>query len=196
MITLIIGSLRNDSYNKKVAKLCASWLEAKTLEKITLINLNQYQLPLYSGDIETNNGLPQKAIDLAEIIRISKGIIFISPEYNGGIPGALKNTIDWISRISPNPWSQKNYCLMGATTGGFGTIKGMSQLNQVLWQMQGIVAPSFFSLSYANKAFTEEGNFREQENQVKLINTIKSFISFLNIVVMNQDTLTEPPNEK
>jgi chromate reductase len=178
-IKLLCGSLRKDSYNKKILELVATFLQSLENIEVIKIDLNDYLVPLYNGDFEEASGIPEVIINLGKLITESDGIIIISPEYNGGISSPLKFIIDWVSRISPMPWSGKTYCLMGATTGGFGTIKSMMNIIQTLNQIKGVVYPESFSLSYAAKAFNADGNFVESSNQVRLEGTVQKFLTYL-----------------
>ena len=98
------GSTRRDSFNKKILKIAVSAAETKGAE-ITLLDLKDYPLPFYDGDLEQEKGLPENAIKLKEIIKKQDGFLIASPEYNSAFSGILKNTIDWASR--PNP-AEKN----------------------------------------------------------------------------------------
>lgn len=107
-------SLRKDSFNKKLIQTAHQILsENESEHQIELLSFNSYPMPVYDGDIETQNGIPDSVRELGQKISEASAIIFATPEYNGGIPGPFKNAIDWVSRISPMPWPGKHLLLLG-----------------------------------------------------------------------------------
>lgn len=116
----ISGSLRKASYNTALLREAQAALQGKAvLELVTL-----HGIPLYDGDLEDAHGLPDAVITLRRQIQAADGIVLSTPEYNSGVPGVLKNALDWLSRVSephPNVLSGKPIALMGATIGNFGT---------------------------------------------------------------------------
>src|SRR5260221_646228 len=96
-ILAFAGSLRKDSYNKKLIKIAAEGARAAGAE-VTVIDLKEFPLPVYDGDLETAEGLPANAKKLKEMFLKHQGLLIASPEYNSSIPGGLKNMIDWVSR--------------------------------------------------------------------------------------------------
>jgi len=102
-IALICGSLRKDSINKKLLKALAKRFKAAGA-KASDINLGKYDLPLYHGDLSTPPGVKK----LIQRLKSFDGIVIVTPEYNGGLPPLVKNTIDWTSTerdILPNPFT-------------------------------------------------------------------------------------------
>jgi len=123
----IAGSLRKASFNK--ALLAAA--RTVTPEGTELEILSIDDVPLYNGDVEERVGIPESVMRLRRQIREAEGIVMTTPEYNAGVPGVLKNTLDWISRPvekESSVFSGKPLALMGATPGGSGTA-----LSQVAW---------------------------------------------------------------
>src|SRR5690242_1061987 len=99
-ILVFAGSVRSDSYNRKLAKAMAEAFRAAGLET-TFADLKDYPMPLYDGDLELAGGLPEKAKAFKELVRAHDAIAIASPEYNGSFPALVKNVIDWISRPEP-----------------------------------------------------------------------------------------------
>jgi len=113
------GSLRVGSYNSALLRAAAELSPAEHPVEIASIR----EIPLYDGDLETA-GMPASVLALQERIADADGLLFVTPEYNHGVPGVLKNAIDWLSRgprsiqkTSPG----KPVALMGASTGPRGT---------------------------------------------------------------------------
>jgi chromate reductase, NAD(P)H dehydrogenase (quinone) len=156
-IATLCGSLRAGSYNRKLLALAEAEL-AKLPVEIDHLDLRDFPLPLYDGDIEAEQGLPPEAWKLKARIAAAQGVILVSPEYNGGIPGTLKNAIDWTSRGENQPWTGKVVGLMGATTGMWGTQRMMPQLRQAFQILNAIVISQQINVREAKKIWDENGN--------------------------------------
>lgn len=110
----ISGSLRKDSYNRKLLAVAA---EAFGPAEVIEADLN---LPLYDGDLEEAEGIPASVTTLAEQVARADAILIASPEYNKGIPGVLKNAFDWISRVPGGAFKGKPCVVMSAAAGRTG----------------------------------------------------------------------------
>src|SRR5207249_4293667 len=114
------GSARRASLNKKLAHLAAQAARSAGAE-VTLIDLGDFTLPVYHGDIEVESGVPAPARELAALVRSHAGLLIASPENNTSVSALLKNTLDWISRIKDVPvFSGKVAGLLAASPGAFG----------------------------------------------------------------------------
>src|SRR5262249_58747211 len=89
-----------DSANKKLAGLAASKAEAAG-GQVTLVDLRDFPMPVYDGDLEAASGIPPEGLRLKELFKSHQGLIIASPEYNSSITAVLKNAIDWVSRSQP-----------------------------------------------------------------------------------------------
>lgn len=126
-IAIIVGSLRKESYNQKLANAIAARLPREV--DIEWVNPD---VPLFSADLESN-AVPESVKKAAEQVRSSDAIVFVSPEYNRSFSGVIKNLIDWLSRGSVSyPLDGKLGAVAGATTGPIGTAVMQSQLRPVL----------------------------------------------------------------
>lgn len=127
----ISGSLRAGSFNTALLHAAQAALgDTATLDIATL-----HGIPLYDGDAESKDGLPPAVIALRERIRAADGLLIATPEYNNGMPGVLKNAIDWVSRTSashPDVFKNKPVAVVGASPGGFGTILAQAHWLPVL----------------------------------------------------------------
>lgn len=124
-IVAIVGSLRKDSYNKKVANFMKERYKGKLDIEVLLLN----DIPMFNEDIEENP--PAVVKEFKEKIKNSDGILFVTPEYNHSIPGALKNALDWCSRVE-RVMANKPSFIVGASNGTIGTARCQSHLRQVL----------------------------------------------------------------
>src|SRR5262245_6276714 len=100
-ILAFAGSLRADSFNRKLVKPAAEAARAAGAD-VTLIDLKDYPLPIFDQDLEKAEGLPANARKLKDLFLAHQGLLIVSPEYNSSITAVLKNTIDWVSRPVPN----------------------------------------------------------------------------------------------
>ncbi|HEY3294061.1 MAG TPA: NAD(P)H-dependent oxidoreductase [bacterium] len=161
-ILTVPGSLRKASYNRKLLKLAESYLEKAGVE-LDRLDLCEYPLPPYDGDIEEGPGLPQHAWTIKARIAAAHGVIIACPEYNYSIPGTFKNVIDWTSRGGSNPWNGKVVGLMGASNGPFGTWRMMPQLRASLSGLQAFVIPQQVNVREAAKVWNEQGELVDEK---------------------------------
>ena len=132
-------------------------------------------MPLYDGDLEVESGIPDAAQKLIQDITKVDAVIISSPEYNFGIPGTLKNAIDWTSRVNPVPWNGKQVLLMGASPGMVGTNRGLWQVRQTLEALSTFVYPDMLGVALANKAFDEQDQLKDEGMQSKLQKLLNKF---------------------
>lgn len=125
-IVTLGGSTSKNSINKKLAEYAGGLLKNATLIKI---NLNEFEMPLFSVDLEKEEGFPKGALDLNEVIENADGFIVSLAEHNGAYSAAFKNTFDWLSRINGKVWRNKPMLLLSASPGTRG---GQSVLNIAL----------------------------------------------------------------
>ena len=141
-ILFLAGSARKESINKKLARLAATMAEA-TGADVTLIDLKDYDMPIYNGDLEQENGLPENAKKLKKIFIEHDGFFIASPEYNSSYSALLKNTIDWLSRPHkenepPLTAYKGKVAALGATSpGALGGLRGLVALRMLLGKILG-----------------------------------------------------------
>ncbi len=116
-IVAFAGSNSKNSINKDLATYASSMVNDV---RVSVLDLNDYELPLYSIDLENEHGIPDNALKFLELIRSSDGILLSLAEHNGAYSAAFKNIFDWMSRIDNNLWSNKPMLLMATSPGGRG----------------------------------------------------------------------------
>lgn len=154
------GSIRSTSLNRKLIDVAVAATRAAG-GKVTQIDLADYPLPLYDGDLEDRDGLPDNALRLKALFKDHDALLIASPEYNSSIPPLLKNAIDWVSREWQGesglvPYRNKVGALLAASPGALGGMRMLPHLRQVLNTLGVMVLPDQFSLAHADKAFDEE----------------------------------------
>jgi len=176
-IVAFAGSLRKESSNKKLAREAVRQLTRQSLARAEFLDLKDYPMPLYDGDAEQANGLPDAVLKLAAKIAEADGLIVATPEYNGSISSVLKNTIDWVSRRKPMPFTGKHLLLLSASPGGFGGVRGLWH-SRVPFEAVGVhVFPQMVALPHANTAFDELGYLNEERLQLQaLLNAFAAHI--------------------
>ncbi len=116
-VLVICGSLRKRSYNAALTRA----LPGLAPPEMRLTAAPSYELlPPYNADVQEANGFPPAAEALADAIRAAHGVLFVSPEYNWSMPGALKNAIDWISRMKNQPFEAKPVAIQSSSQGILG----------------------------------------------------------------------------
>ncbi len=174
-ILAFAGSTRTDSFNKKLVKIAAIGAREAGAD-VTIIDLRDFQMPLYDEDLERQEGLPSSARKLKDLMLAHQGLLVSSPEYNSSISGVLKNTIDWVSRqsegeISLACFKDKVAGLMSASPGGLGGLRGLVHVRAILENIGVLVIPNQVAISKAHEAFNLDGTMKDQkqEQQVKKI---------------------------
>ena len=154
------GSARKESLNKKF--LAVAVQEVKNAGgDVTLIELSDYELPLYNGDLEDTSGLPANVRKLVDLIKGHAGLLIASPEYNSSITALLKNTIDWCSRADDDPFPGKVVAVISASPGAYGGNRSLKTTQQILLHLGCHIVPAMASLSQAHKAFGPDGKLTE-----------------------------------
>jgi len=154
------GSIRRDSLNRMLIRSATDAARAAGGD-VMLIDLADYPLPLYNGDLEDRQGLPDNALRLKALFKEHDALLIASPEYNSSIPPLLKNTLDWVSREWQGesglvPYQNKVAAILAASPGVFGGMRMLPHLRQVLNTLGVMVLPEQFSLAHADKAFDAE----------------------------------------
>jgi len=165
-VLAIGGSSSKKSINRTLAMFTASKLENT---EVTTIDLNDYELPIYSQDLEEKSGIPENAIKLNELIKSVDGFVVSLAEHNGSFASAYKNTTDWLSRIDVKVWNDKPMLLMASSPGTRG---GMSVLEtaKMLYPYAGAKIVADFSLP----SFYD--NFNDGISNEELSNTLNQKI--------------------
>lgn len=131
----ISGSLRKGSYNRMLLKEAAHSFGPANVAEADL------NLPLYDGDLEAAEGIPAPVQALADQIKTADAIVISSPEYNKGIPGVLKNALDWISRVDGAVLKDKPTVVVSAAAGRTGGETAQFMVLHCLTQHQAHLLP-------------------------------------------------------
>ena len=165
------GSNREASYNKKLARLGQHIAEANGIEAV-FVDLRDYPMPIYDGDLEASEGPPVKAREFKALLGEYQGVFIASPEYNSSITPLLKNTLDWVSRVSEKGESglevfqSRVFAISGASPGYYGAMRSLLTLRQILAVGIGaLVIPEQIAVPRAMDAFEADGSLKDKGQQ-------------------------------
>jgi chromate reductase len=179
-ILAFAGSTRRDSFNKKLIRVAAEAARQAGGE-VTLIDLADYRLPLYDGDLEAESGQPENSQRLYDLFKSHQALLLSCPEYNSSITAVLKNVIDWVSRPRPGEpelvaFTGKVAALMSASPGGFGGMRGLVHVRAILGNIGTLVIPSQVAVPKANEAFNADGSLRDEKLAQRIANVAKELV--------------------
>lgn len=160
IIGLLSGSSRKASMNRKLVAAMAHVFRDAGAEA-QIIDLNDYAMPLYNGDYEDANGVPETAKKLIADLSACDGVFIATPEYNGCMPPLLKNTIDWTTRVGLGQFSGPVYGIGSATPGPLSGIMALRQLHFILNRLGAQVVPTQLGVGRYGAAFDEDGQLAD-----------------------------------
>jgi chromate reductase, NAD(P)H dehydrogenase (quinone) len=164
-VLAIAGSTREGSFNKKLLQEAVAMSRGMGA-KVTVIDLKDYPMPFYDADLERNQGMPQNAKRIRDLMIASDAVLIASPEYNASLPAVLKNTIDWASRSEDGKSSReafkgKKFAIMSASPGQGGGARSLAHLRAVIKDIGGEVLELQVSIPQAHNAFDAEGHLSQ-----------------------------------
>ena len=168
-VLVFAGSARRDSLNKKLARIGARHV-GEAGGEARFVDLQDYPMPLYHGDLEAAEGLAANARKLRDVFLAHDALLIASPENNSSVTALLKNTIDWLSRSVADgkgvnsglaPYRGKLAGLMSASPGQFAGVRGLPHLRQILSSLGVTVLGAQVSIPRADHAFTPEGELAQ-----------------------------------
>jgi NAD(P)H-dependent FMN reductase len=175
----IAGSLRGRSFNRALLDYAREVTPAGVSLDVAGID----GIPVYDGDLENGQGLPAAVIALKDRLAAADGLILATPEYNGSVPGALKNAIDWLSRPSEDiarVFHDRPVAVLGATPGGLGTALAQNAWLPVLRTLR--MRPWFqgrLMVSGAHKLVDEHGRLTDERTRSQVADFVVGFAAFV-----------------
>lgn len=166
-ILAFCGSARAGSFNQKILDVAAEGARDAGAE-VTAISLRDFPMPIYDGDLETADGLPDAAVELREVFRAHDGLLIGCPEYNGTVTPLLKNTIDWVSRpYKDEPGvtviAGKAVAIVSGSQGMMGGGRAQGHLRQSFQVMQCHLVPQTATVPFVSAAsFDDDGNLKDE----------------------------------
>ena len=177
-ILVVAASSRTGSWNAKLARLTAEVI-IKGGAIADFKSIADFDCPPFNQDVEKNSGIPSGADLLRKSLLENDAFIIVSPEYNGSMPGHLKNIIDWVSRFRPQPFNERHALLMSASPSMAGGNRGLWSLRIPLEHLGTRVYPDMFSLAMAHQAFTSDNQISNEVLAKRFEATLDAFMSLV-----------------
>jgi chromate reductase, NAD(P)H dehydrogenase (quinone) len=177
-VVSMCGSLRKGSYNRMVMNA----LQGYAPDGMRIAEAPSYaEFPLYNADMQNSTGFPAPVQTLAEAIRAADGVIFISPEYNYGIPGPLKNAIDWVSRVANQPFVNKPIALISASAGILGGGRMQYDLRRSMIFLDALTMnkPEIFIGNVSQKIDEKTGQIKDEQAIGFIKQQLAAFAKFI-----------------
>lgn len=170
----ISGSLRKHSLNRWTLQAAQ-----KLMPLGMVLEVAEIDLPLYNQDIEAA-GMPTAITQLGQLIAQADGVLIASPEYNFSMTAALKNALDWTSRLKPMPWKDKPVALLSATAGSVGGVRHQYELRKVLSCLEAsvLMRPEVF-IGLADDKFNTEGQLVDEASAKVLAMQMSAFETWI-----------------
>ena len=180
-IVTICGSLRKGSFNRGLMQALPSLAPAG----MTFTEAPPYdKIPFYNADDQAASGFPDVVKAFADAIRSADGIIIVSPEYNWTVPGALKNALDWVSRMPDQPFKEKPVAIQSASGGPMGGSRMQYHMRQIMVYLNAFTfgTPEIL-VSFAAQKFDEKTLELKDEATRKIVGQqLAAFAKFIDRV--------------
>jgi NAD(P)H-dependent FMN reductase len=165
-ILAFAGSARRASLNRRLIHVAAAGARSAGAE-VTIIDLAEFPLPLYDGDLEAAEGLPENVAPLKALFHDHAGLLLACPEYNSSITPLLKNTIDWVSRPAEGEaplacFAGKHAALVAASPGALGGLRGLVVVRMLLGNIRMTVVPDQVAVPAAHTLFDDSGALTDE----------------------------------
>lgn len=177
-LVTVCGSLRKGSYNRMVMNALPSLAPAG----MRITEAPPYrEFPYYDADLQASNGIPAAVHTLADAIREADGLIIVTPEYNFSIPGALKNAIDWLSRLQDQPFAGKPIALQSASPGPLGGGRVQYDIRRAMVFLDAIVLnkPEIFVGNCMQRIDERSGQITDAPTKEFISKQLVAFANFI-----------------
>ena len=172
-VGLIIGSLRRESINRKLAHA----LVRIAPEELSFVEISLADLPMYNGDLEDDR--PEPVRRFTDQVREVDALLIVMPEYNRSVPAVLKNAIDWGSKpMHENVWRNKPVVITGTSPGAIGTAVGQQHLRQILGILGASVLGGEAYIRFVPDLLDDQGGFTDPSTEQFLADYLEQFAIF------------------
>lgn len=171
-LVLMGGSLRPQSLNGRLLRHLARELEGRGHE-VAAFGGGALRMPLYEDGLAP----AEETKALSEALQGAQGLVIVSPEYNAGIPGHLKNAVDWLSTLKPSPWPGLPVLLCAASPGAFGGARGLMAWRATLANMGALALPESLTVPHADQQLDEEGRPADARTAALVPRLLDGFLS-------------------
>ena len=168
-IAILSASVRLERKSHRVALFLKRFIEEKNLATAEIVDLNEYQFPLFNERLMFQKHPSQGLLDYSTKINEADGVIIVTPEYNGGYPASLKNAID----VLYPEWQRKPVAISTCSDGSFGGNQVITSIQFTLWNIHAMTVQAMFPNPHVDTAYDDQGN------PVDLAGTEKRALHFL-----------------
>jgi len=179
-VVTLCGSLRKDSWNRKVMEA----LPGLAPDGMQIAEAPPFRdFPPYDADVQNSSGFPNGVTALGDAIRDADGVIIVTPEYNFSIPGALKNAIDWVSRLDKQPFAGKPVALQSAAPGPVGGARMQYDLRRSMVFLDALTLnkPEIFIGFCAERIDAETGQITDDNTRGFIEKQLAAFADFITV---------------
>jgi chromate reductase len=171
----LCGSLRAKSFNLMALKLAGQLMPHGMSLSIAEIG----DLPLYNLDVQ-EAGWPPPVLRLRDQMFAADGVLIASPEYNGTMPAGLKNSIDWMSRFRPTPFTRKPCALISAAQGPLGGVRVQYEIRRSLGLIEAMILPKpEVFIGMAQDKFAADGSFKDEPGRRLIAEQMQAFEAWI-----------------
>lgn len=175
-IAAFAGSLRRRSLNRRLLEAAVERARALEDVEVDVIDLREYPLPMFDGDLHERDGVPRAGQQIHDRIAATDAVLVANPEYNGGYPAVFKNTVDWVSRIDMLLFHPRYVGLLSATPGKSGGIRGLEHTRALFENIFVTTHEELFGLAGAKDALGDDG-FVDATEAARLDAWIDGFVA-------------------
>lgn len=173
-LVLMGGSLRPESLNSRLLRHLAIRLEARGHD-VSSFTGEALRLPHYEDGLAPS----PETRTLHEGLQAAQGLVIVSPEYNAGIPGHLKNAVDWLSTMKPSPWPGLPVLLCAASPGAFGGARALMAWRATLANMGALALPETLTVPHADQQLDGEGAPTDARTAAAAAKALDGFLSLV-----------------
>ena len=179
-IPIILGSTRRGRQSPKVAHFLVERLRKTGQAETEILDLAEYNFPVMVERLRMLETPPEGLAEFGEKLRRADAILIVTPEYNNGYPGVLKNALDY---FGPPEYKNKPFGIATVSAGGFGGLMCLSQLRLVTLGLGGFPIPASFPVSVVQNSFDDEGNTTEARYEKSAATFLSTLIWYAEAVV-------------
>jgi len=165
-ISIISSSVRDGRKSHRVALYLKNYVTKNNLAEAGIVDLKKYSFPIFSEKLSEQKDPDDQVLQFTEKIKLSDGVIIVTPEYNGSIPASLKNVIDLLY----DEWHRKPIAIATVSSGVFGGSQALVTLQFVLWKMRAWTIPAVFQVGNVAENFDESGLASDSKESNKQAN--------------------------
>ncbi len=185
-ISILSSSVRDGRKSHRVALYLQHYIQENKLAESEIIDLREYKFPVFDERLRLQKNPTEMMMQFAEKIKLSDGVIIVTPEYNGSIPASLKNVIDLLY----DEWHHKPIAISTVSSGQFGGSQALITLQFVLWKMHAWTVPASLPIANVAEAFDQKGVAADQD----VMNNLTSiFMNELLWCIEANERMTESP---